>query len=379
VLRSPLRGKRKLVPTREKGVEPAETTLAALARPTTEKKSKAAPQVKIINLALQGGGSHGAYTWGVLDRLLEEDRLKVEGISGTSAGAMNAAVMAMGMARGGREGARLELAGFWQDVATAGRSGPFSRPPFERFFTGWNSDFSPGRMFMETLSRFLSPYQLNPLNLNPLRRVLGEHVDFKELAKHEPIKLYISATHVRTGKIRVFECKDLSLDAVMASACLPTVFQTVWVDGEPYWDGGFMGNPAIFPLIYGTQSADVIIVQINPIHRHEVPESTNDIADRVNEISFNSSLMREMRAIEFVARLVETEKLDQNRYKRMRIHMIEAEQEMGDLGLASKLDSDWNFLQYLKNIGRNAADKWLKANWSGVGERSTVDIRREFL
>jgi NTE family protein len=370
---------RQLKPSRPTGEEPTAALHAAITKPQRTRRKTSVPETRTVNLALQGGGAHGAYTWGVLDRLLEEDRLRIEGISGTSAGAMNAAVLAMGMARDGRPGARKELESFWTDVASAGRSGPFSRSAYERFFTGWNSDYSPMRLFMDTLSRFLSPYQLNPLNFNPLRNILAEHVDFKELAKAQPIKLFISATHVRTGKIRVFECKDLSLDAVMASACLPTVFQTVYVDGEPYWDGGYMGNPAIFPLIYGCDSRDVLIVQINPIHREDVPQNPNDIADRVNEISFNSSLMREMRTIEFVGRMVEAENLDPKRYKRMLVHMIEAEREMGDLGLASKLDADWDFLLYLKTIGRDAADKWLKQHWGGIGKHSTLNIREVFL
>jgi len=347
-------------------------------RPRKAPHHRVTPATKHVNLALQGGGAHGAYTWGVLDRLLEEEYLFIDGISGTSAGAMNAAVLAMGMARDGRAGGKVALEGFWRDVADKGRWGPFARSPVERFFAGWNSDNSPGYVFFDLLSRFLSPYQLNPFNLNPLRDVLAKHVDFAELARHEPIKLFISATHVRSGKIKVFECKDLSVDVILASACLPTVFQTVWIDDEPYWDGGYMGNPAIFPLIYGTAAQDVIIVQINPIHRAQVPESSADIADRVNEISFNSSLMREMRAIDFVARLVELEKLDTKRYKRMLIHMIEAEREMHDLGLASKMGADLDFLLYLKQIGRNAADKWLRANWDSIGTRSTVDLRKEF-
>ena len=337
------------------------------------------PSSKIINLALQGGGAHGAYTWGVLDRLLEEEKLHIEGISGTSAGAMNAAVLAMGMARDGRRGAKHELEDFWRDIADAGHWGPFQRLPLERFWLGWNTELSPGWLIFDSLSRFLSPYQLNPFNFNPLRRVIAAHVDFDELAKHEPIKLFICATHVRSGKIRIFEAKDLSVDALLASACLPTLFQTVYVEDEPYWDGGYMGNPAIYPLIYGTQSSDVIIVQINPIHRPEVPTTAAEIQDRLNEISFNSSLMREMRAIEFVSRLVDDEHLSHERYKRMNVHMIEAEREMCDLGLASKLEADWDFLVFLKDIGRTAAEKWLRLNWDSIGNRSTVDIRKEFL
>jgi len=337
------------------------------------------PGTKTVNLALQGGGAHGAYTWGVLDRLLEEERLFIEGVSGTSAGAMNAAVLAMGMAGNGRAGGKAALEAFWRDIAAEGRFGPFSRLPFERFWNDWNAEYSPGYLLFDLMSKFLSPYQLNPFNLNPLRRVLASHVDCATVARYEPLKLFISATHVHSGKIKVFESKQLSIDAILASACLPTIFQTVWVDGEPYWDGGFMGNPAIFPLIYGTQSRDVIIVQINPINRPHVPETSAEIADRVNEISFNSSLMREMRAIEFVARLVELERLDTTRYKRMLMHMIEAEREMCDLGLASKLEADWDFLVYLRDVGRSAADKWLRLNWDGIGTRSTLDIKQVFM
>jgi len=253
------------------------------------------------------------------------------------------------------------------------------RSIWEAMRGGWRVDDSPGFFWFDLWTRLFSPYQWNPSNYNPLRRVVPTHVDFDEVARYEPIKLFISATHVRSGKIRVFESRDMSVDAVLASACLPTIFQTVWVDGEPYWDGGYMGNPAIFPLIYGTQSRDVVIVQINPMYREDIPTTGRDIIDRVGEISFNSSLMREMRAIEFVARLVEDNNLDERRYKRMLIHMIEAEREMSDLGLSSKLGADWDFLVYLRDIGRNAAEKWLRLNWDGIGKRSTVDIKKEFL
>ena len=292
---------------------------------------------------------------------------------------MNAAALSCGMAQNGRTGGKAALEAFWKEIAEEGRFGPFARLPIEKFWLGWNPELAPSFVLYDLLSKFLSPYQLNPFNFNPLRRVLAKHVDFEAVARYEPIKLFISATHVKSGKIRVFDAKSLSVDAILASACLPTIFQTVYVEGEPYWDGGYMGNPAIFPLIYGTLSRDVIIVQVNPIHRPDVPQSSADIADRVNEISFNSSLMREMRAIEFVSRLVEVEKLDETRYKRMLIHMIEAEQEMCDLGLASKLGADWDFICYLRDIGRNAADKWLRQNWDAIGERPSLDIRKEFL
>ena len=257
--------------------------------------------VKRINLALQGGGAHGAFTWGVLDRLFEDGRLAVDGISGTSAGAMNAAVVAYGLARDGNEGARAALREFWTRVAAAARFSPIKPSPLDRWLSLGNMDFSPAWLAFDALSRVMSPYELNPLNYNPLERVLTSVVDFAWLADqcaHERVRLFLCATNVKTSKIKVFMGEEISAAAVLASACLPFLYQAVEIEGEAYWDGGYMGNPPIFPLIYHTDCADVLLVQINPVNIDEVPKRATEIFDRVNEVSFNSSLMRELRTIE---------------------------------------------------------------------------------
>jgi NTE family protein len=335
--------------------------------------------VKPINLALQGGGAHGAYTWGVLDRLLEEDGLEIEGISGTSAGAINAAVLATGYTLDGRPGARQALDHFWRRLSETGRFGPIQRTPWDRAARGWNLDHSPLAAWFDTMTRLFSPYQLNPANYHPLRDLLDEVVDYDVLRKCPAVKLFVSATNVRTGKIKVFTCGDLSTSALLASSCLPYLFQAVEVDGEHYWDGGYMGNPAIYPLIYGGSAEDVIIVQVNPIERPDVPTTAAEILNRMNEISFNSSLMREMRAIAFVGALIEKEKLARDGYKRMRIHWIEGEEHMRDLGVFSKLNAEWEFLTHLKELGRDSADTWLGRHGDKIGVESSIDIRAKFL
>ena len=324
-------------------------------------------ETKSINLALQGGGAHGAYTWGVLDRLLEEDRLEVEAISGTSAGAMNAAVFADGMGRGGREEARRALDAFWQNISQAALFGPLQPTPFDRASRGWNLDHSAAFIAFDMLTRMLSPYQFNPMNFNPLRDVLARSVDFKRLESCRRVKLFISASNVKTGKVRVFKSGEITPDVLLASACLPFLFQAVTIEGEPYWDGGYMGNPAIFPLIYGTDTPDVVIVQVNPLGCDKVPTSAPEIMNRLNEISFNSSLMREMRAISFVTDLIDEGKLASNQYKRINVHWIEAEKQMRGLGVSSKLNARMDFLLHLKEIGRQVAGQWIATHFDAIG------------
>lgn len=338
---------------------------------------------KPVNLALQGGGAHGAFGWGVLDKLLEDDRLALDAISATSAGAMNAVVMAIGVSEGGRDGARAKLAEFWGEVSRAGQLwSPVKGAPLEQ----WQQQVqlpnaaSIGFFLFESMTRLWSPYDLNPFDINPLRDVLTKVVDFERLA-HCPraTRLFICATNVRTGKIRVFENRDVTADVIMASACLPTIFKAVEIDGEHYWDGGFMGNPAIFPLIYQGASRDVIIVHINPIVREMLPRTAAEIFDRMNEIAFNSSLMREMRAVAFVSRLLEEEKIDESRYKRMLVHAIRNDEEMGKYGAETKMSPDWDFLVHLRDAGRAAATQWLAASMSGIGKRTTVDLAATYL
>lgn len=350
-------------------------------RPQThaEREARSPAKTRPITLALQGGGSHGAYTWGVLDRLLEDDRFGVEAVSGTSAGALNGAALVAGFATGGRQGARDALNRLWEAVMEAGRYSPLRRTLLDRLMGGWNMDMSPARMLFDLTSRVLSPYQLNPLNINPLRDVVSEAIDLDAVRKCGAMKLFVSATNVRTGKIKVFENEAITAEALLASACLPYVFQAVEMDGDAYWDGGYMGNPAIFPLIYGARSADVVIVQVTPINRDEIPKTATEIWERVNEISFNSSLMREMRAIGFVARLLDENRLDPQRYKRMRVHWIDGEQEMVPLGSFSKMNADRDFILHLRDIGRASADTWLTANADLVGKRSSIDLVEKFL
>jgi len=331
-----------------------------------------------VNLALQGGGAHGAFTWGVLDRLLEEDDLVIDGISGTSAGAMNAAVVADGMARGGHAAAREHLRHFWEAVIHMGRFGPFVRTPLDLMGVPWNMEHSPGYMVFDAISRYFSPYQFNPLNWNPLLDMLRQAIDFDRVRACDCIKLFIGATAVRTGKLRVFHTHELTPEAIMASACLPQVFQAVEIDGEPYWDGGYMGNPALFPLIYNCDAADIVVVQVNPLTREEVPTSTPQIMDRVNEISFNATLMREMRAINFVSQLVEAHRLEGNGYKSVRMHRVDVPEAMQRLSAASKLNAERGFLEQLRQWGREQADAWLAAHRGDLGVRSTIDMEADY-
>jgi NTE family protein len=340
---------------------------------------KSAREPVLVDLALQGGGSHGAFTWGVLDRLLEEEGIAFEGISATSAGSMNATVLAYGMTIGGREGAKTALRDFWRRVSHAALFSPLQPSLVDRLTHNHGLDNSPAHLVFDILSRVLSPYQLNPLNYNPLRNVLEAVVDFERLNRGSAIKLFLSATNVRSGKVRIFTCREVTSDAVLASACLPFMSQAVEIEGEAYWDGGYMGNPAIFPLIYHCESPDVVVVHINPMNRPEVPTSARDIMNRINEISFNSSLMREMRAIAFVSKLIEEGKLCDAEMRPMRIHAIEAEEVMQSLGVASKLNADWEFLLHLHEIGRERASAWLAGDFGRVGVGSSVDVHERYL
>lgn len=338
------------------------------------------PADKLVNLALQGGGAHGAFTWGVLDRLLEDERIGFDGISATSAGAMNAAVLAYGLSVGGRDGAKKALASFWRRVSHAAAFGPLQPTLLDRILGNRSLEASPAFVMFDLMTRLFSPYQLNPTNFNPLRQVLEQTVDFDAIRRAEcPVKLFLSATNVRTGKVRVFDNMDITADAVLASGCLPFLFQAVELDGESYWDGGYMGNPAIFPLIYNCDSPDVLVVHINPIEREDLPRSATEIMNRINEISFNSSLMREMRAISFVTRLIDENDGLESQLRRMMIHSIAADDVMGKLGVASKLNADWEFLSALKETGRERAQAWLDRNFERVGLESTTDIRDRYL
>lgn len=332
---------------------------------------------KTVNLALQGGGSHGAFTWGVLDALLEDGRIAIDGISGTSAGAMNAVVLADGWVRGGRDGAREALQSFWLEVSKKGRFSPVQRTPFDVLTGNWSLDFSPAYRFFDLLTRVLSPYDTNPLNLNPLRDVVEQQVDFGRVRANTDMKLFVSATNVWTGKARVFAQDELTTNVVMASACLPTIFQAVEIDGVPYWDGGFGGNPVLYPFFYATDTSDCLLVQINPIETDKTPRSAIEIQDRMNEITFNAGLLREFRAIEFVRRLIENGRLDGSSYKTIRMHRVSADAVVHELSASSKVNAEWTFLLYLKEMGRAAASDFLEQHFDAIGNRSTLDLTEE--
>ena len=335
--------------------------------------------VKTISLALQGGGAHGAYTWGVLDRLLADDRINIEGISGTSAGAMNAVVLAHGMVQGGSTGARHALKCFWDSIAAMPGFGAFTNPLVEKYVLHWQLDQLPQYQFFDQLSRSLSPYQLNPFNVNPLRQLLKKYIDFELIQKTDHLQLFVSATNVRTGRVRVFPRAEITLDSVLASACLPYLFQAVEIDGDPYWDGGFVGNPPLWPLYSGMTKPDLVLVNINPLEREGIPTTARDIINRMNEISFNSTLMLEMRAVDFVQRLLHDNKLNPKKYRRIFMHMIDAEHRLRAYDASSKLNNDRTFIDELFTIGYQTAELWLQKHFDDLGHRPTVDIRQKFL
>jgi NTE family protein len=333
---------------------------------------------KLVNLALQGGGSHGAFTWGVLDRFLEDGRLRIAGISGTSAGAMNAVALADGFTRDGPEGARAALDHFWRAMSEDARHSPLKRTPFDVLTGNWGLENNPVYHAMDALSRAASPYQLNPMNANPLRDLVDRTIDFGMVRKCDAFKLFISATNVETGKVKVFPREALTADMVMASACLPHLYQAVEIDGVPYWDGGYMGNPSLFPFHGQTGTDDIVVVQVNPIERKGAPKTPMDIQNRMNEISFNGSLLKELRSIDFVDRLIDQGKLSVEEYRQVRVHIVENEAELNPLGASSKMNVEWAFLTKLRDIGRDTATRWLDENFDGIGKRSTVDLREMF-
>jgi NTE family protein len=326
----------------------------------------------LVDLALQGGGSHGAFTWGVLDRLLEEPWLGIDGISGTSAGAMNAAVLVDGHAKGGADGARTALENFWRRVSEAARFSPLRRGPLDVILGRWTLDSSPIYVAMDLMSRLLSPYDLNPMGGNPLRAILAETIDFERLAQ-APTKLFITATNVRTGRPHVFKNSTVTPDVLLASACLPTMFQAIEIDGDPYWDGGYSGNPTITPLVRECKSQDTILVQINPVERERSPRSASDILNRLNEVSFNAVLLKELRMIAVLRQVADPGNSEGALWAGMRIHRI-ASDMLTELGASSKLNAEWEFFTLLHDEGRRSAQVFLDTHASNLGRRSTLDI-----
>ncbi|MEM8662679.1 MAG: patatin-like phospholipase family protein [Pseudomonadota bacterium] len=331
---------------------------------------------KRINVALQGGGAHGAFTWGVLETLIQSEDVAIDGVTGTSAGAMNAAVMMSGYMAGAEAGACAALEDFWRDVSEAARLSPFQRTPLDVALGNWSLDASPAYLAYDLASRLIPPAVANPLDINPLAPIVEKHVDFAALRRCRDLKLFVAATNVRTGKARIFPHTELSCDALLASACLPEMFAPVMIDDEPYWDGGFLGNPPLYPLFYETETPDTLIVQINPIVRRDVPFTAREIVNRVNEITFNSSLMKELRAVRFVTRLIEDGKLNADEYMRVRLHRI-ASDALLPLSASSKLNAEWAFLLHLRQIGRESAQAWLQRHLVDVGVRDTIDLDTE--
>jgi NTE family protein len=321
---------------------------------------------------LQGGGAHGAFTWGVLDRLLEEPWLEIDGISGTSAGAMNAAVMAHGHQRGGVDGARQALETFWRRVSDVARFSPFQRGPLDVILGRWSLDSSPMYVAMDLVSRVVSPYTLNPMGKNPLREILVELIDFDVLAQ-SPIQLFITATNVRTGRGKVFKNEAVTPDVLLASACLPTMFQAIEIDGEPYWDGGYSGNPTLTPLVRECKSQDTILVPINPIERPGAPRSATDILNRLNEVSFNAVALKELRMMALLRKVADPGDGEGRLWKEMRVHVVR-NTIMAELAASSKLVAEWGFFSMLRDEGRKAAQAFLDEHATDLGKRSTLDI-----
>ena len=341
---------------------------------------------QLIDLALQGGGSHGAFTWGVLDRLLEDETLEISGISGTSAGAMNAVALAAGLMEGGREGARACLRRFWEKVSQTSPFTPLETGPLGQWVGADNPLLQQFTSTWQQAVRFVgsqfSPYQFNPLNLNPLRDILEQTVDFERVRACHRTQLFIAATHVATGELRVFRQNELTADMVLASACLPLLFQAVEIDGEAYWDGGYAGNPTLLPLIAETPADDLLVVQINPTRREHVPTQADDILDRAGEVTFNASLLKELRTVGLIKELLADAGRPDACFKRplfrriddLRLHRLDAEQQLAAFGAASKTQTNWGFLSRLHTIGREAADHWLAENRVQVGKRSTAAL-----
>jgi len=340
-----------------------------------------APGIKRINLALQGGGAHGAFTWGVLDHLLGDERLAIEGVSGTSAGAVNAVMLGDGLARGGRREAQKRLADFWRAASSAGNLPSLQRAAIERLLSFTPLEGAPAQAWFDTLSRYFSPYDVNPLNINPLKDLIERFVDFAALRAFSQLQMFVSATNVHTGRVRIFPREKITVDAVMASACLPRLFRAVEIDGVPYWDGGYLGNPVIFPFFRTTNTEDVLVVQINPLVRKATPTSSSQIMNRINEITFNSSLVGEYRAIAFVARLIDQGRLPRGtgpaQYRRINVHRIVLDRFGTHFDSFSKLSTDYDFFEMLRVSGARAARRFLDEHFDDIGVKSTVDLSAE--
>jgi len=348
------------------------------AQPKSAELKASAPLAgeKILNLALQGGGSHGAFTWGAIDRLLDDERIGFDGVTATSAGGVNAVLLADGLARGGRAGAKELMHTFWKKMSDTTSTSIIAPSFLDKMNPNFGLEHSPGYVMVDMISRFMSPYQLNPFDMNPMRDLLNEVVDFERVRTQQVIKVFLCATNVRTGKVKIFKTEELGPNHVLASTCLPLLMHTVDIDGEAYWDGGFSGNPAIFPLVYECNSRDVVMVHLTPAERPEVPFTSHDIMNRMQEIGFNAALIREMRAVAFINKRLGEGKMAEG--KEMLIHVIEAEDVIREFPGSSRLNNSWDFLSHLHEVGRKRADTWLTDNFARLGEASTVDLEEKY-
>lgn len=347
------------------------------------------PSVRRVNLALQGGGSHGAFTWGVLDTLLQDERIQIDGISGASAGAVNAVALAHGFAVAAqdgsstpdpREAARACLSKIWQGIVAMSSLGSMAENISQMLLGNWSSEKVGANFFENSVNQWMSPYQSNPLDINPLRKLLQDEIDFPAIARLQAPKVFVSATHVTTGRAAIFSGKRLTLQAVMASTCLPTLFQAVEIDGQPYWDGGFSSNPPLLPLIDQCDSRDIIVVQINPLRRSDAPKTPHDIMDRVNELTFNASLLSQMRASDFINRLLADGRLQEGaKYKSVLLHRIDGGEALENLPSSSKMSADTAMIEKLFEMGQGAAKRWLGRHFEALGQQGTVNIRRDYI
>jgi len=326
----------------------------------------------LVDFALQGGGSHGAFTWGVLDRFLEEPWLEIDGVSGTSAGAMNSAVLAAGYAKGGAQGAREALENFWRGVSDAARFSPLQRGPLDILLGRWTMDNSPVYLMADMMSRVISPYTLSAAGKNPLRDILNEFIDFELIAK-SPINVFVTATNVHTGRGRIFRNDSITPEVLLASACLPSMFQAVEIEGDHYWDGGYSGNPTLTPLVRHCKADDMILIPINPVERAETPRTASEIMNRLNEISFNAVALKELRMIAMLRKVVDAGDSEGAEWAKLRLHRV-GNDVMNTLGASSKMITEWAFLTMLRDEGRKSAQAFLDAHAMDLGKKSTMDI-----
>ena len=341
--------------------------------------SKNTSKNKKIAIGLQGGGSHGAFTWGVLDYLLEDGRIDIEGVSGTSAGGMNCLALCQGMAEGGKEGARKMLHRYWKILSEKSKKIGMTPTAIDKYKGGYGIATNPLFLMMGQISKNMSPYEWNPKNLNMLADLVKELFNFKKIASFEDLKVFLCATNVRTSKLKIFSGQEITPEAVLATACLPSLFQAVNIEGDDYWDGGFIGNPAIFPLIYNCKTPDIMVILLTPQYRHNTPKTMDEIHWRMTELSLINTLTREMRAIHFISKLIDEGIADKTRIRKLNMHVVQNPQVFADLDHTSALNSDWDFMMHLFEKGRETGQKWLEKNFDDIGVKTTANLEEEFI